>query len=93
MGRPKTKDLEVAISQQNRRNKQTENQRRRRQLASQCINDDNRTLEETAQVDHLGSMDSICEYCEARHSADKNIAQRGLSFNDCCGPGTVKLDG
>ena len=37
-------------------------------------------------------MNVACEHCGALHFADEKIANKGLSFNDCCSHGAAKLE-
>ncbi|XP_058789056.1 uncharacterized protein LOC131663017 [Phymastichus coffea] len=37
-------------------------------------------------------MNILCKHCNAKHFKDEKVSNQGLSFNDCCGHGSVKLD-
>ena len=37
-------------------------------------------------------MNVLCCHCGAAHFSDEKVSNKGLSFNDCCGHGTVILD-
>ncbi|XP_058810553.1 uncharacterized protein LOC131675552 [Phymastichus coffea] len=93
MGRRKLTIAEVEVSKQNRRVKERENQRRRREIARQGITDYHRISEDNiVEKDYLGLMNILCKHCQANHFKDEKVSNKGLSFNDCCGHGTVTLD-
>ena len=37
-------------------------------------------------------MDVLCRHCNAKHFTVEKVFNKGNSFNDCCGYGTVKLE-
>ena len=51
---------------------------------------------ETTQNDYaenyIGLMDNCCIHCNAKHFAAEKVANKGLSFNNCCSHGAVVLD-
>ena len=69
-----------------RRMRNSESQRRRRQVAH------NRLIDERRQEDYLGEMDVLCCHCNAKHFVSEKVANKKLSFNDCCSHGVVALD-
>ncbi|XP_058791046.1 uncharacterized protein LOC131664174 [Phymastichus coffea] len=93
MGRRKRTYEEAEIAQRQRRIKETEGQRRRRQIDRQRIADGNRISEvNVVEQDYLGLMNILCQHCQAKHFKDEKVSNKGLSFNDCCGHGSVVLD-
>ncbi|XP_058802130.1 uncharacterized protein LOC131670496 [Phymastichus coffea] len=92
MGRRKLTEDEAALSKHKRRTTETQNQSRRRQLARQRIVDNNRNTLESVTTDYLGPMNILCQHCKAKHFKDETVSNKGLSFNDCCGHGSVKLN-
>ena len=69
-----------------RRVQNSEIQRLRRQVT--C----NRLIDERRQEDYLGEMDVLCCHCNAQNFISKKVANKKLSFNDCCSHGVVALD-
>ena len=51
-------------------------------------------MEQKSNVDeyYLGKMDVLCSHCNAKHFTAEKVFNKGNSFNDCCGHGTVKLE-
>ncbi|XP_034945195.1 uncharacterized protein [Chelonus insularis] len=41
---------------------------------------------------YIGKMDVYCCHCNAKHFNAEKVANKGMSFNDCCHHGEVKLD-
>ena len=76
--------------QTERQKRAAENQRIRRQAARNIINDEHRNA--ATQRDYLGKMDVLCVHCEAKHFVAEKVANKGLSFNDCCSHGAVHLE-
>ena len=37
-------------------------------------------------------MDVLCSHCNAKHFTAGKVFNKGNSFNDCCGHGTIKLE-
>uniref|UniRef100_A0ABD2WRH7 ATP-dependent DNA helicase n=1 Tax=Trichogramma kaykai TaxID=54128 RepID=A0ABD2WRH7_9HYME len=73
-----------------RRLKNAEYQRRRRQAARDSVMEQRRNP--VIPEDYLGEMNTLCMHCNARHFVDEKIANKGLSFSDCCSHGAVKLE-
>ncbi|XP_058809674.1 uncharacterized protein LOC131674878 [Phymastichus coffea] len=81
----------------------SENQRIRRQAARDksnneqvnSVRDNNSTNNEqqnSVVEDYLGKMDTLYSNCKAEHFISKKVANKGLSFNDCCSHGAVTLE-
>ena len=51
-------------------------------------------MEQNSNVDeyYLGEMDVLCSHCNAKHFTAEKVFNKGNSFNDCYGHGTVKLE-
>ncbi|XP_046745540.1 uncharacterized protein LOC124410885 [Diprion similis] len=41
---------------------------------------------------YIGTMDTLCSHCGAKHFIAEKITNKGLSFNDCCSHGEVSLE-
>ena len=56
--------------------------------------EDRRFLEQNSNVDeyYLGEMDVLYSHCNAKYFTAEKVCNKGNSFNDCCGHGTVKLE-
>ena len=53
-----------------------------------------RFLEQNSNIDeyYLGEMDVLCSHCNAKHFTAEKVFNKGNSFNDYSGHGTVKLE-
>ncbi|XP_058808421.1 uncharacterized protein LOC131674008 [Phymastichus coffea] len=86
--------------QQNRRQERAERQRFRRLQSRHLIHENNRTTQDSTPIniqnntrpDYLGKLENSCQHCHALHFKDEMVSGKGLSFNDCCGHGSVFLD-
>ena len=65
---------------------ESQTRRRRNEMADQ-----NRDLIQNTVEDYLGAMNVACVDCGALHFADEKVANKGLSFNDCCSHGAANL--
>ncbi|XP_058810250.1 uncharacterized protein LOC131675336 [Phymastichus coffea] len=91
---------EEEVFQLNRRRERAERQKFRRQQARQLFHESNRTTHSSTQTnvqnntipDYLGKLEIPCKHCHALHFKDEKVKGKGLSFNDCCGHGSVSLD-
>lgn len=79
---------EVRLTERRRLN--AESQRLRRQRDRDSLNEIRRTT--AIQQDYLGEMNVKCIHCDALHFKSEKVSNKGLSFNDCCSHGTVKLE-
>ncbi|XP_058810469.1 uncharacterized protein LOC131675487 [Phymastichus coffea] len=91
MGRRKLTDEEAKVASAQKRIRDAENACLRRQAERQRIIDNNRASRQNVKH-YLGPMDVLCQHCKAKHFNDEKVSNKGLSFNDCCGHGTIKLD-
>ncbi|CAB0042454.1 unnamed protein product [Trichogramma brassicae] len=73
-----------------RRVRNAENQRRRRQAARIAAIEKRRNA--PIPEDYLGKMDTLCMHCNAKHFENEKVSNKGLSFNDCCSHGGVRLE-
>lgn len=83
-----------------RREKNAAYQRKHREIAKNMKQGPSQKIIENAQfhgriedsVEHyLGSMNTLCVHCGAKHFADEKVANKGNSFNVCCNHGEVSL--
>ena len=53
-----------------------------------------RFLEENSNVDeyYYGEMNVLCSHSNTKHFTAEKVFNKGNSFNDCCGNGTVELE-
>ena len=87
MVRPRLSEEQALVSKENRRRTNAEYQRRSRAAARNAIADQRRL-----QENYLGPMNILCCHCGAAHISDVKVSNKGLSFNECCGHGSVILD-
>ena len=102
--RPVRSEEEERIYQQNRRLRVAENQRLRRQTTRNANHDGLRQLTQSSNLEinidntisrvieqhYLGEMNILCMHCNAKHFISEKIANKGLSFSDCCSHGTTR---
>lgn len=56
------------------------------------LNINNDFDEEMILENHIGAMNVICRYCNAKHFTDEIVSNKTNSFNDCCRHGEVSLE-
>ena len=72
-----------------RRERRNEAQRQRRLRQRNVTVDASRAVIEIIEH-YLGQMNISCTHCDVKHFKDEK-ANKGMSFNDCCSHGKVKL--
>ncbi|CAG9765932.1 unnamed protein product [Ceutorhynchus assimilis] len=78
--------------QKNEKITQTQHQRNYRSRQHNFIDLALLRLENSTSEHYIGVMNISCIHCGARHFASEKVANRGNSFNDCCGHGQIRLE-